>query len=303
MGNKNPFKSLRLRPTPSSPNTRPLAADVPSTTHTENHQRVLTSRDVQRAYHSRQSVRSTGAGVYVLSGGRHAQSESALQRDGPQSSCDRSSPDPSPPQRSSSPPFVSPSPAGGWSSDFPQVSQSTPESNRAHYRGTRANQFIKWTKVVIPSLIQPYLALTRRTENLGAVDREYITACSCQQTNARALTITCVYFDSEYIPIFTSMQLSNRLGLKQIVLQTCHCTPAPAALLARGLMASSPTHPTLAVDIKLLEFARLQFLHMVPNTTGWCAALEACLTSLGFKLQTRVSTFITSLTLMLIKWY
>lgn len=58
-------------------------------------------------------------------------------------------------------------------------------------------------------------------------------------------------------------------------------------------MASSPTHPTLAVDIKLLEFARLQFLNMVPNTTGWCAALEAFLTSLGFKLQTRVRTMIT----------
>lgn len=54
-------------------------------------------------------------------------------------------------------------------------------------------------------------------------------------------------------------------------------------------MASAPTHPTLAVDLKLLEFARLQFLHMVPNTTGWCGALEAFLSSLAFKLQTRVS--------------
>lgn len=56
-------------------------------------------------------------------------------------------------------------------------------------------------------------------------------------------------------------------------------------------MACSPTHPTLAVDVKLLEFARLQFLHMVPNTTGWCAALEGFLNTLGFKLQTRVSMF------------
>lgn len=56
-------------------------------------------------------------------------------------------------------------------------------------------------------------------------------------------------------------------------------------------MCSSPTHPTLAVDIKLLEYARLQFLHMVPNTTGWCGALEAFLNSLGFKLETRVRPF------------
>ncbi|KZP07905.1 hypothetical protein FIBSPDRAFT_674779, partial [Athelia psychrophila] len=149
----------------------------------------------------------------------------------------------------------------------------------------RANQFIKWTKVVIPSLIQPCLALSRRTETLAAVDRKYSLPCTCDQTNARLLTVTCVYFDS----------------LNEIKLPTCYCTPAPAALLARGLMASSPTHPTLAVDIKLLEFARMQFLHMVPNTTGWCAALEACMTSLGFKLQTRDTLrrrFTTSL-----RWY
>lgn len=55
-------------------------------------------------------------------------------------------------------------------------------------------------------------------------------------------------------------------------------------------MGCTPTHPTLAVDLKLLEFGRLQFLHMVPNTTGWCAALEAFLNGLNFKLQTRVSS-------------
>lgn len=65
-------------------------------------------------------------------------------------------------------------------------------------------------------------------------------------------------------------------------------------------MASSPTHPTLAIDIKLLECARMQFLHMVPNTTGWCAALETCLSSLGFKLQTRVSScVITAISLLM----
>lgn len=78
-------------------------------------------------------------------------------------------------------------------------------------------------------------------------------------------------------------------ALSQIALPICQCTPAPTALLNRGYMACAPTHPTLAVDLKLLEFARLQFLHVVPNSTGWCAALEAFLTSLGFKLRTRVS--------------
>lgn len=83
-------------------------------------------------------------------------------------------------------------------------------------------------------------------------------------------------------------------ALSQIALQICQCTTAPTALLNRGYMACAPTHPTLAVDLKLLEFSRLQFLHMVPNSTGWCAALEAFLTSLGFKLRTRVSPSLQS---------
>ncbi|KAF7965098.1 hypothetical protein HWV62_45723, partial [Athelia sp. TMB] len=81
---------------------------------------------------------------------------------------------------------------------------------------------------------------------------------------------TCVYFDK----------------LTQITISTCQCISAPRALLARGLFACSPTQPTLAIDIKLLEFGRVQFLHMAPNATGWCSALEVFLKSLGYKLQT-----------------
>lgn len=78
-------------------------------------------------------------------------------------------------------------------------------------------------------------------------------------------------------------------ALTQVSLSICQCTPAPTALLNRGYMACAPTHPTLAVDLRLLEFARMQFLHMVPNSTGWCGALEAFLSSLGYKLKLRVS--------------
>ncbi|KZP21347.1 hypothetical protein FIBSPDRAFT_718402, partial [Athelia psychrophila] len=138
-----------------------------------------------------------------------------------------------------------------------------PDEAHEHYRTTRANQWSKWTKVVVPSLIEPYFALCRRTANLAFVDREFTSICTCNKPPSRTLKVSC------------------------IALPLCSCISAPHALLARGFICSSPTYPTLAVDIKLLEFARMQFLHMIPNTTGWCGALEACLTSLGFKLQTR----------------
>lgn len=81
------------------------------------------------------------------------------------------------------------------------------------------------------------------------------------------------------------------LALKEHTITTCHCSTAPHVLLALGYFACSPVAPTLAVDLKLLEFARLQFLHLVPNTTGWCDAMESFLSGLFFKLTTRVSTY------------
>lgn len=44
----------------------------------------------------------------------------------------------------------------------------------------------------------------------------------------------------------------------------------------------------LAVDLKLLEFARLQFLTMVPNLSGWCEAMELHLKGLSFKFVAQV---------------
>lgn len=56
-----------------------------------------------------------------------------------------------------------------------------------------------------------------------------------------------------------------------------------------GLFPCAPTYPTLAVDIKLLEFARIQFLTMVPNVSGWCEAVETFLHSMSYKFTTQVS--------------
>ncbi|KAF7965549.1 hypothetical protein HWV62_42898 [Athelia sp. TMB] len=146
----------------------------------------------------------------------------------------------------------------GWSSDFVDPSPSSQVT--VTLPNVNATQWSKWTTVVIPALVKTYLALMRRTDCLADIDRKYTTQCLCSHTKAR---------------------------LSDMTIQTCRCTPAPQVLLARGLMACSPTNPSLAIDLKLLDFARLQFLHMAPNTTGWCAALEACLENLGYKLKTR----------------
>lgn len=76
--------------------------------------------------------------------------------------------------------------------------------------------------------------------------------------------------------------------LREETIHPCQCSSAPQALLSRGFFPCSPVAPSLAVDIKLLEFARLQFLHLVLNTTGWCEAMESFLNRLSSKPTTRV---------------
>ena len=69
----------------------------------------------------------------------------------------------------------------------------------------------------------------------------------------------------------------------------CQCYPAPLQLLQRGLFPCTPTAPTLAVDLKMLEFTCKLFLRVAPNNTAWCDALESFLGGCKYKLTTRVS--------------
>lgn len=158
--------------------------------------RVLTSRQVKRAYRARGAINSTPTGVYVLTGGPSRVPDGQQSGDptqpGPSTLRETSDLDPSLSSRDSSPL----NDASGWASDFPPSPQ--PTSNPAHSRNTRANQYTKWTKIVIPQLVQPYLELIRRSDSLGSVDRQFSSLCVCGQVKARELKVTCIYFDCEF---------------------------------------------------------------------------------------------------------
>lgn len=76
--------------------------------------------------------------------------------------------------------------------------------------------------------------------------------------------------------------------IEHIHIRVCSCCSAPKQLLKAGLFACSPQHPSLAVDVEVLEFARRLFVNMPPNNTAWCNTLETFLSSRGYKLRTRV---------------
>ncbi|KAI6139104.1 hypothetical protein BKA82DRAFT_4332382 [Pisolithus tinctorius] len=81
------------------------------------------------------------------------------------------------------------------------------------------------------------------------------------------------------------MSCSHIPGLEEIEISYCACTPAPIHLMGHGLFVCSPISPTLAVDLRVLEFVRKLFVRLTPNTTAWCEALESFLDAQGYKLH------------------
>ncbi|KAJ7206809.1 hypothetical protein GGX14DRAFT_366819 [Mycena pura] len=131
----------------------------------------------------------------------------------------------------------------------------------------RAAQFDNWQKI-LPSLVEPLLQLQYDTQffrNMSDVHLGEDLPCSC--TMKRALTIAVI-----------------RMNVR-----VCRCpaSTAPAILLRAGLFPCSPCHPTLAVDVQLLDFVMELFLNMAPNNTAFCQTLESLLDRRGFKLAHR----------------
>ncbi|KAJ7612604.1 hypothetical protein FB45DRAFT_981861 [Roridomyces roridus] len=80
---------------------------------------------------------------------------------------------------------------------------------------------------------------------------------------------------------------SVRDAIEHQRVDVCKCSPAPATLLRAGLFPCSPVHPSLAVDINVLDFAMTLFVNMTPNNTAFSNTLEAFLRGRGYKLTTR----------------
>ncbi|KAH6874804.1 hypothetical protein BKA70DRAFT_1449221 [Coprinopsis sp. MPI-PUGE-AT-0042] len=118
----------------------------------------------------------------------------------------------------------------------------------------RQRQFKAWNERVLPGLIPVYLDLLSRSNNLANVDRS-LGSCTCA-AYVRRLVVKCISFD----------------GVTQI--NVCVCAPARHLLVA-GYFPTAPLLPTLAVDVRMLEFIRELYLRSPPNRSAWSSALEA----------------------------
>ncbi|THU92423.1 hypothetical protein K435DRAFT_672151, partial [Dendrothele bispora CBS 962.96] len=63
------------------------------------------------------------------------------------------------------------------------------------------------------------------------------------------------------------------------------CRPAAVQLISSGLFPCAPVYPSLAVDIRMLDFVTRLFLRISPNHTAWCGTVDDFLRCQGYKLE------------------
>ncbi|KAL0574854.1 hypothetical protein V5O48_007108 [Marasmius crinis-equi] len=133
----------------------------------------------------------------------------------------------------------------------------------------RHNQSLRWRTEVIPQLVYPYMNMLRLTENLHNDPEPREWSCSCGSRGLRTLKVTIVRFSR----------------LSELELDVCDCTPAAVMLVQRGLFPCAPCFPTLAVDIRVLDFVKALFLRVAPNHTAWCDTVTEFLAQQGFRMR------------------
>ena len=79
------------------------------------------------------------------------------------------------------------------------------------------------------------------------------------------------------------------VALEEITVYYTECNGVAEQLIRCGLFPCAPLRPSFAVDINILDFARLFYHQTAPNDTAWCQATEAFLSDRGYKLQFTVS--------------
>lgn len=82
-----------------------------------------------------------------------------------------------------------------------------------------------------------------------------------------------------------SLYLTNSYTeIEQIEVWASDCSKAAVQLVRSGLFPCSPIYPTVAINIRVLDFVRRLFLRIAPNYTAWCSAAIDFLAGQGYHL-------------------
>ncbi|KAJ6548545.1 hypothetical protein B0H19DRAFT_952491 [Mycena capillaripes] len=118
-------------------------------------------------------------------------------------------------------------------------------------------------------MLLPHLArVLQETKSLRDLDGRRPTQRSCH-CRRRLHKVAVVHFCS----------------IEDMELYVCDCARVPVQLMEIGAFGCAPVMPTLAVDLRVLEFAMNLFLQISPNNTAFTITLERVLVNMGFQLN------------------
>ncbi|KAL0568779.1 hypothetical protein V5O48_013194, partial [Marasmius crinis-equi] len=155
--------------------------------------------------------------------------------------------------------------------EWPLSNPFEDESPPSLHGRRRMAQAQRWEGEIIPELIPIYMKLLRETANLRLKPSWTQTPCTCLGGGGRSRTleVTIVRFNV----------------LEKTYIEACPCNSAAKQLLQRGVFPCAPLHPTLAVDIHVLEHVGRLFLRVAPNHTAWCDTVTDFLHSMGYNMS------------------
>ncbi|KAJ7741224.1 hypothetical protein B0H14DRAFT_3097286 [Mycena olivaceomarginata] len=137
-----------------------------------------------------------------------------------------------------------------------------------HNRIKRGNQSARWQGEVLPVLLPELALLLQESKSLRDLDgREAATPlCACDRKRHK---VVIVHFSA----------------IQDVELEVCKCTTAAVQLMRLGAFGCAPLRPSLAVNLRVLEFARNLFLQISPNNTAITLTLERVLENMGYQLE------------------
>ncbi|KAJ7071743.1 hypothetical protein B0H15DRAFT_793346 [Mycena belliarum] len=176
------------------------------------------------------------------------------------------------------PPLINPSrlpPATGHEEAYDDrdivPAEHTPPPDATRHQRKRISQARRWQLETLPK-VMPFLArVLYKTKSLRHSDKlaSPPTSMNCACEKAKAHKVAIVRFSC----------------VEDLQMRICACSPAAVQLMQFGAFPCAPILPSLAVDLRVLEFARNLFLQVAPNNTAFSTTLERCLGGMGFQLQ------------------
>jgi hypothetical protein len=164
-------------------------------------------------------------------------------------------------------------------------SDPTPTPDKTKHRRARAKQWEWWQGEILPALLPEFGRVLQETKSLRDLEgrRQQTPSCHCL---VKIHNISIVRFSCESrFTVYGLPRLTPFAGIEDLELQFCSCAPVAVQLMRLGAFACSPILPSLAVDLRVLEFTMKLFLQVSPNNTAYTIALENVLADMGFQLH------------------